>query len=122
MSVVTIYTLFFDDIRVIAFKPAQDDLFYNLSFISMMIFTAEFIICCFALEGYFLTFFFFLDLLSIVTMVPDVGWLWILIIGESQSSSSQATDIAKTTRASKITRVLRIIRIIRIIRIVKLYK
>ena len=88
----------------------------------MLIFTAEFIICCFALEGYFLTFFFFLDLLSIVTMVPDVGWLWILIIGESQSSSSQATDIAKTTRASKITRVLRIIRIIRIIRIVKLYK
>ena len=122
MSVVTIYTLFFDDIRVIAFKPARDDLFYNLSFISMLIFTAEFIICCFALEGYFLTFFFFLDLLSIVTMVPDVGWLWILIIGESQSSSSQAIDIAKTTRASKITRVLRIIRIIRIIRIVKLYK
>ena len=49
----------------------------------MLIFIVEFIISCFALDDYFLTFFFFLDLISIVTMIPDVGWLWILIIGES---------------------------------------
>jgi len=88
----------------------------------MLIFTAEFICCCFALDDYRFSFFFFLDFVSIATLIPDVGWLWILMIGEVQSSSSRATDIAKTTRASKLTRVIRIVRLIRIIRIVKLYK
>jgi hypothetical protein len=83
MSAVTIYTLFFDDLRMLAFPKSSDTVFYNLSFLAMLIFTAEFIISCFALDGYFLTFFFFLDLLSIITMVPDVGWLWVTIIGES---------------------------------------
>lgn len=122
MTVVTIYTLFFDDVRVVLFKKKWDNVFFSLSFISMIVFAGEFIISCITLDGYFLTFFFFLDLLSIITMVPDVGWLWELIVGEGQSSSSQATDIAKTTRASKFTRVLRVIRIVRMIRIVKLYK
>lgn len=122
MTVVTIYTLFFDDIRVVLFKKKWDNIFYSLSFVSMIVFAVEFIISCFALDGYFMTFFFLLDLLSIITMIPDVGWLWELIVGEGQSSSSQATDIAKTTRASKFTRVLRVIRIVRMIRIVKLYK
>jgi hypothetical protein len=122
MSVVTIYTLFFDDIRVVLFKKKWDNIFFSLSFFSMIIFAAEFIISCFAIDNYPMTFFFLLDLLSIITMIPDVGWLWELIVGESQSNSSQATDIAKTTRASKFARVLRVIRIVRMIRIVKLYK
>lgn len=122
MSIVTVYTLFFDDIRMVLFKKSMDDTFYNLSFVSMIVFALEFLISCYALDGYFMTFFFNLDLLSIITMIPDVGWLWELIVGEGQSSSSQATDIAKTTRASKFTRVLRVIRIVRMIRIVKLYK
>jgi len=122
MSIVTVYTLFFDDIRMVLFKKSMDDIFYNLSFVSMIVFALEFLISCYALDGYFMTFFFYLDFISIITMIPDVGWLWELIVGEGQSSSSQATDIAKTTRASKFTRVLRVIRIVRMIRIVKLYK
>ena len=122
MSIVTVYTLFFDDIRMVLFKKSMDDIFYNLSFVSLIVFALEFLISCYALDGYFMTFFFSLDLLSIVTMIPDVGWLWELIVGESQSNSSKATDIAKTTRASKFTRVLRVIKIIRMIRILKLYK
>jgi len=54
-------------------------------------------------------------------MIPDCGWIWDLIVGDSNANVS-ATDLAKTSRASKVTRVIRILRLIRLIRIVKLYK
>lgn len=67
------------------------------------------------------SFFFYLDFVSTLSMIPDCGWIWDLIVGDSSTGSS-ATDLAKTSRASKVTRVIRIIRLIRLIRIVKLYK
>lgn len=79
MTNVTIYTLFFDDLRIIFFKKSADNIFYNLSFAAMIIYTLEFLISCYAIKGYFFTFFFFLDLISIVTMLPDIGWLFEII-------------------------------------------
>jgi hypothetical protein len=67
---------------MVLFKKSMDDIFYNLSFVSMIVFALEFLISCYALDGYFMTFFFYLDFISIITMIPDVGWLWELIVGE----------------------------------------
>mmetsp|Transcript_16748 Transcript_16748/g.25817 ORF Transcript_16748/g.25817 Transcript_16748/m.25817 type:complete len:329 (+) Transcript_16748:783-1769(+) len=66
------------------------------------------------------SFFFNLDIVSTVSMIPDCGWIWDLF-GED-TGGSNATDIAKTSRAGRVTRVIRVIRLIRLIRIVKLYK
>ena len=72
-------------------------------------------------DGYFLSFFFWLDVVSTITMIPDIGWIWSLIIS-GKNSATKTAQLAKTTRASRVTRVIRIIRLIRLIRIVKLYK
>ena len=122
MTLITVYTLFFDDLRVIFFPKILDDLFYTLSTLAMLSFIVEMALSIYAVDEYFLSFVFWLDLLSTVTMVPDIGWLWFWITGGNQTSSGQATDLARAARASKVTRLVRVVRLLRIIRVVKLYK
>jgi hypothetical protein len=126
MTLVTIYALFFDDIRILFFPKATDDVFFGITLIGMICFAIEIILASFAKEDYILSFFFYLDIVSTLSMIPDCGWIWNAIIDagneESADGASSATQLAKTSRASKVTRVIRIIRLIRLIRIVKLYK
>lgn len=124
MTLVTIYALYFDDIRILFFPKSADDVFYGITLIGMICFAIEIILASFAKEDYIFSFFFYLDIVSTLSMIPDCGWIWNAIIdsGNQAGNADSATDLAKTSRASKVTRVIRIIRLIRLIRIVKLYK
>ena len=122
MNIITIYSLFFDDIRIITFPKSSDDFFYGVTLVAMICFTLEIVLASISKEDYFLTFFFWLDLVSTLSMIPDCGWIWDPITGGGGSNAAAATDLAKTSRAGRITRVIRVIRLIRLIRIVKLYK
>ena len=130
MSLVVAYSLFFDDIRILAIPKSYDDTFYVVTFICMMLFLIEILIASYSKEDYVGSFFFWLDCISTVSMIPDIPWIWEPIIGVDESSDGQAqskssnstTQLAQTSRAGRITRVIRVIRLIRLIRIVKLYK
>lgn len=125
MAMVTIYSLFFDDIRSAAFGEHADMTFYIITFICMTLFVLEIFLSSISKKNYFLAFFFWLDIISTVSMIPDIGFIWDPIIGIKSSNNAQANDytsVAKTSRAGRVTRVIRIIRLIRLIRIVKLYK
>jgi len=137
MTLVTVYALFFDDIRIIAFAKEADGVFYGITLACIVLYTAEVVASSWAVSGYMNSFFFWLDMVSTISMVPDCGWIWDEIVnpgstdgggaedgqgGSDRSGSQTATDLAKTSRAGRITRVIRIIRLIRLIRIVKLYK
>lgn len=77
----------------------------------------------YATPRYKYSFFFWLDIFSTFSMIPDIGWIQSAIIDQSNGGGgSGAADLAKNSRAGRITRVIRIIRLIRLIRIVKLYK
>jgi hypothetical protein len=121
MTMVTIYALYFDDLRIIFFDRQDDNVFYGITLMVMICFAVEIILSSYSKQEYLFSFFFYLDIVSTVSMIPDCGWIWDAIVGESTSNTS-ATDLAKTSRASKVTRVIRILRLIRLIRIVKLYK
>ena len=121
MTVVTIYALFFDDIRIIFFMKPTDDIFFGISTAALFFFTLELVIASIAKpQEYFLSFFFWLDLVSTLSLIPDIGWIWDNIT--NVQSADNATSLAKTSRAGRVTRVIRVIRLIRLIRIVKLYK
>jgi Ion transport protein len=123
MSLVTLYTLFLDDIRTIFINKEKDDIFYGITLGCFIIFMIEIIIGATCRQIYFLTFFFWLDLISTFSMLPDIGWFWEVVTGEgSNVQAGNATQLAKTSRAGRVTRVIRVIRLIRLIRIVKLYK
>ncbi len=75
MTLITIYSLFFDDIRALAVDKSADDVFYVITSICMACFLVEIFFACIAKEDYFLTFFFWLDLISTISMIGDIGWI-----------------------------------------------
>ncbi len=119
MTIITIYALFFDDIRMIYFPRSKDDYFFGVTLFGMVCFALEIFFASISKEDYFNGFFFWLDFVSTISMIPDCGWIWDPIIG---GGGSDVTDLSKTSRTARVTRVIRVIRLIRLIRIVKLYK
>lgn len=129
MTLLTIYALFGDDIRLCATDKSADDIFFGLTSLSLAFFAIEIVLNSIAREGYFLGFFFWLDLISTVSLITDIGWIWDEITGTSDSNAEdaqQASKLARGSRGAKIGsragRIARVIRLIRLIRVVKLYK
>lgn len=88
----------------------------------MVFFSVEIVLASYAKAGYLNSFFFWLDLLSTLSMLTDVGWLWFWMYTGTAGNYDTPYDIAKTGRAGRVIRIVRIVRLIRLIRIVKLYK
>mgnify|MGYP000975469509 CR=1 FL=1 len=76
MTLVTIYALFFDDIRILFVPKRFDDYFYGITVGGIVLYTIEIVLSSLILDDYFLGFFFWLDVVSTVSMVGDVGWIW----------------------------------------------
>ena len=129
MLLVTIYALFGDDMRLLAFMKAADGVFMILNCIALGLFTVEICLQTYAKPEYFNSFFFWLDIISTLSIVTDIGPIWDEITGQGSGSETNAADAGQLARASrgarigtKAGRVTRVIRLIRLIRIVKLYK
>jgi len=66
----------------------------------MLLFIIEIIIASYCKIGYFGSFFFWLDVLSTISMVFDIGWfmdLVNLIFTGGSSKTNNATSVAKTS-------------------------
>ena len=75
MLVVTIYALFFDDCRIIFLPPSADLTCDWVTLICILLYTIELVLASIAIDGYFFSFFFWLDLVAALSMIPDVGFL-----------------------------------------------
>ena len=84
------------------------------------IFLVEIVLSWIAYDDYGLSFFFFLDLISALSIGLDVGLITDLIENNSTYSISRIAGQSRTTRVA--TRVVRIVKLFRIIRVMKLYK
>ena len=132
MTTFTIYILFADDIKMIATKKSADNGFSIICCILMGIFFIELILSSLVQIDYFLTFYFWLDFVSLISMVLDIHWFYNWMINSMSSGSSGGKQaktlgaIAKAGKSAKIAaraiRILRILRIIRLVRVSKLYK
>eukprot|EP00930_Biecheleria_cincta_P044930 TRINITY_DN30959_c0_g1_i1.p1 TRINITY_DN30959_c0_g1~~TRINITY_DN30959_c0_g1_i1.p1 ORF type:complete len:1024 (-),score=190.02 TRINITY_DN30959_c0_g1_i1:220-3291(-) len=116
--VLTIFALFGDDFRLAITHLRTDDLFNALTIISCIVFTIEVLAQSLGQEEYFLGFFFWLDLISTITLALDLTWVSAeLFCGQGDN------DALKTSRAGRAgARASRTVRIIRLLRLVKLYK
>lgn len=129
MSLITVYVLFADDVKMITTEKKVDDLFSTLTVAFMSLFVIEFVISCIFVKDYFLGFFFWLDFVSCISMILDVTWFYDFVLaalGNSGSKIKSAASIAKASRGARVgsraVKILRILRIIRLVRISKLYK
>lgn len=80
LLILTFYALFADDYRIIT-SPKNLDIVYDvITLISIVSFTTEIVISVFAKVGYFLSYFFFLDIISTFSLVLDIVLVKIYII------------------------------------------
>ncbi len=111
MGVVTIYALFGDDIRQLAFSALADKYFSILSIIAFFLFVLEMVISMFVLPGY-MSFYFYLDFLASASFFGELGMLW-----------SYENDVLQSARAGRITKVgVRAGRLFRVFRMVRLWR
>ena len=121
---ITIFALFGDDFRSAVTNKSADYGFSGAFVAIMGIFFLEIILSCISKPEYPFSFFFWLDILSTVSLIFDVIWVYDLIQGNNSfTNSSQVARASRASRAgTRAVRIIRIIRVIRLIRIVKLYK
>ena len=129
MATLTIYALFGDDIRLAATAQPADDVFFSLSTICLSFFLLELFLASIVKSKYRFSFYFYLDLISCISMVTDIGWLWMMIIGDGSGKGgnlAKSSQIARAARASRAGtragRIIRVVRVARLIRMVRLYK
>jgi class 3 adenylate cyclase len=120
VGIFTIYTLFGDDIRTVAFNRYADMVFDVLSLIAMAIFVLEICLNLCVKKDYFCSFFFWLDIISTISIILDVKFLSEDLFPSSAANTAQ---LARASRASRIgTKAGRVVRIVRLVRLAKLYK
>jgi hypothetical protein len=121
ITCLTIYSLFSDDFRTAFFGQEADLGFDVVSLVVMVVFGVEIVLSALVVDGYFLSFFFFLDVVSTASIIFDVNFITDSVFSTSTSSSvAQLASQSKASRAA--TRAVRIVKLFRIIRIIKLYK
>lgn len=90
ITALTIFALFGDDIRVLAFDRNADLGFDVVSIICLCAFFSEIVLGVLCKPGYFLSFFFWLDLVSTLSLILDIG----MISKDIGLSDSSATNTA----------------------------
>jgi hypothetical protein len=121
MTALTLYALFGDDIRLACTTVDADVAFWSLSAIALIFFCVELGSSCLAKGDYLFSFYFWLDFVSTISLLPDIGF--IEIPGLSTSSQGDALKAGRGARAgSKASRIIRLVRLVRMVRVVKLYK
>jgi len=119
-TVLTIWALTGDDIRVAFSSMPADDTFNVLVIFCFCFFTFEIVVSCLGIHDYFMGFFFCLDVLSTATLILDHTVVAYALFANSDEDDLDKTRTSKTARLG--AKMARIVRVLRLLRIVKLYK
>lgn len=129
MAFVTVYTLVGDDIRLWATDKSIDPYYYAGLMICFILFTLEIIINSVAVNEFKYSFYFWLDIIATLSLIPDIIWmsegLNFLLGNESYYEGVDVTPgkIVKTSQSIvETSKIIKSLRLIRMIRIIKLYK
>jgi hypothetical protein len=112
-------SLFMADAWVLGNEPDEnDDILYSILMIIFVIFSFESIILSIVQEGYFLGFFFWMDVLGTFSILLDIGWIADSIVGGGQTAANGS--ILRATRAAKLG--ARYGRLMRILKLIKFFQ
>ena len=91
MFFVTVYALIGDDVRLLAFNKHADDFFTWLNVLTLSLFTIELFLSSIGVKEYFGGFFFWLDLLSTISIITDIDFIWEALITSLSSDPDEKT-------------------------------
>ena len=126
MTLVTLYALLGDDLRLIFVPIESDGVFTSLTIFSLILFTLELVLASISQEDYLNSFFFWLDLVSTASLITDIEPIMnaLMTIGESDGDGSSnliiqddnTASLARASRGARLgTKAGRMTRIIRLI-------
>lgn len=132
MSLITIFALFGTDFQL-SFLPRKVDSTFNIfQILIMIIYLAEFVLNCICKNDYIFSFYFWLDLISTISLFQDIDYIMNPLMGYGPITTKGMTNLNKSERVSKAVnqvtsatraaRVLRVVRVARLFRMVKIYK
>lgn len=120
-TVVTIWALVGDDVRLCCFNKPVDKYFDGLVIFNIVFFSLEIVLCCFGKDDYFMGFFFGLDVLSTATLFLDLTVVSDALFASDDGAAD--ADKARSGRTARVgARMGRVVRVLRLIRIVRLWK
>ena len=90
MTLVTLFALFGDDIKLAFFTKEVDDVFDNLTFVCLIMFSVEITFNAISQDNYLNSFYFWLDVISTLSLVTDISWIWVQIVGDQDYAASDA--------------------------------
>ena len=116
-ALITLYCLFGGDILVACIQEDTSFVRDIMTIVALVFFAVELLLTLVAQPSFFLSFFFFLDFICLVTLVLDISWVGAGLLSGAASKASRASRAG--TRA---TRAIRIIRLVRLFRVSKMFK
>lgn len=151
MMIITLYVLFLNDIKYAFLSPSLDSIFKIIDIFSLICFLVELILAIVFQDNYNLSFYFWLDLVSTISLVIEIDGVMDFILNlflteteennysslnENQNittnqqnnstniknTNSNSKTTEKLSKAAKTWKVTRIVRVIRIIRLIKIVK
>jgi hypothetical protein len=126
ISIITIIVLYVDDFRIITVVRDEDIHIDLLLIFCIIVFIMELIISTYALPGYTWSFFFWLDVISILSMPMDIYFVMEYFSGQSDDlifQTDDASNVARVGRASRVgTKAGRYIKLVKLIKIIKVSK
>jgi len=75
MSLTTIFALFGDDLRLWFTTKEADPFFYGGLSLSFLLFSIEIMINSCVVDDFKYSFFFWLDMIATLSLIPDIGWI-----------------------------------------------
>jgi hypothetical protein len=75
MAFVTVYSLFADDVRMVSFPKSWDATFDGITILCLCLFSVEIILFSIVIDEYFLSFYFWLDIVSSISLITDIQFM-----------------------------------------------
>ena len=122
MLIATVYVLFVDDLVTLVAADRSDGhdtmvfVFLILKVIVFFLFLAELVVTGWADRAYLFSFFFWLDVVALISLIPDV----LLLFGYDLLSDVSGLTVARTGRVARASaRAARLVRVVRVIKITR---
>ena len=88
MTIITLYALLGEDIKLLSTTKESDPIFVTMTSISLVLFLIELLLQSIGKEEYLNSFFFWLDLVSTLSLVMDIPFILEAFTGDDGESQT----------------------------------
>ena len=120
-TLLTVFSLYAEDFNLCWLPPSADLPISVLLTICLSLFSLDILLSSLFRPGYFLSFFFTLDIVGTLSLILDISFMLPLDLNSLHDGSS-SQHLNQSGNVLRVTRFVRLFRVMQVIRVVKLFK